>query len=86
MEDHAFGGTLIEHSKDLGPGIADVDHEWKVVRPREVHLRWAADDHVVFMSYQDGWPHLYSVSASGGLPATPGLPIVSSTLPSGLNF
>jgi len=27
-----------------------------------------------------------SVSASGGLPATPGLPMVSNTLPSGLNL
>ena len=30
---------------------------------------WAADNRVVFMGYQDGWPHLYSVAASGG-PAT----------------
>jgi len=27
---------------------------------------WAADDRLAFMSYADGWPHLYSVSASGG--------------------
>jgi dipeptidyl aminopeptidase/acylaminoacyl peptidase len=24
------------------------------------NLRWAADDRLVFFSYQDGWPHLYS--------------------------
>lgn len=30
---------------------------------------WGAGDRIVFMGYQDGWPHLYSVSASGG-PAT----------------
>jgi len=25
------------------------------------NLHWAADDHLVFLSYQDGWPHLYSI-------------------------
>lgn len=28
-------------------------------------LRWAADDRLVFMSYQDGWPHLYSLQHPG---------------------
>jgi dipeptidyl aminopeptidase/acylaminoacyl peptidase len=38
------------------------------------NLHWAADDRVVFLSYQDGWPHLYSVAAAGGEPLllTPG--------------
>jgi dipeptidyl aminopeptidase/acylaminoacyl peptidase len=27
---------------------------------------WAAGDRIVFMGYQDGWPHLYSVPAGGG--------------------
>jgi dipeptidyl aminopeptidase/acylaminoacyl peptidase len=33
-----------------------------------VNLRWAADDTIVFSSYQDGWPHLYSIprAAQGG--------------------
>jgi dipeptidyl aminopeptidase/acylaminoacyl peptidase len=26
-----------------------------------VNLHWAADDHIVFLSYHDGWPHLYSI-------------------------
>ena len=26
----------------------------------------AASDRIVFLSYQDGWPHLYSIPASGG--------------------
>ncbi len=30
-----------------------------------VNLRWAADDHIVFSSYQDGWPHLYSIRHPG---------------------
>ncbi len=30
------------------------------------NLNWAANNIIVFLSYQDGWPHLYSISASGG--------------------
>ncbi len=30
------------------------------------NLFWAAGNHIVFLSYQDGWPHLYSIPASGG--------------------
>lgn len=30
------------------------------------NLHWAANDKIVFLSYQDGWPHLYSIAASGG--------------------
>jgi dipeptidyl aminopeptidase/acylaminoacyl peptidase len=30
------------------------------------NLHWAAGDKIVFLSYQDGWPHLYSISAEGG--------------------
>ena len=30
------------------------------------NLHWAADNKVVFLSYQDGWPHLYSINATGG--------------------
>jgi len=38
------------------------------------NLHWAADNRIVFMSYLDGWPHLYSISATGGQPVllTPG--------------
>lgn len=28
-------------------------------------LQWAADDRLVFMSYQDGWPHAYSLEHPG---------------------
>jgi len=40
----------------------------------EANLHWAADNHIVFLSYQDGWPHLYSIDAGGGNPIllTPG--------------
>ena len=42
----------------------------------EANLHWAADDHIVFLSYQDGWPHLYSIHhpGKGGKPTllTPG--------------
>jgi dipeptidyl aminopeptidase/acylaminoacyl peptidase len=30
------------------------------------NLHWAANNRIVFLSYQDGWPHLYSIAASGG--------------------
>ena len=32
------------------------------------NLHWAAGDRIVFLSYQDGWPHLYSMASSGGTP------------------
>ena len=44
--------------------------------PGGLGLWWAADDHLVFLSYRDGWPHLYSLRhpAEGGRPTllTPG--------------
>lgn len=38
------------------------------------NLAWGDGDRLVFLSYHDGWPHLYSVPASGGeaLLLTPG--------------
>jgi Tol biopolymer transport system component len=49
-----------------------------------VNLHWAADDHVVFLSYQDGWPHLYSIHhpGEGGKPTllTPGAFMVRACL------
>lgn len=38
------------------------------------NLHWAAANRIVFVSYQDGWPHLYSVDSKGGkeLLLTPG--------------
>lgn len=38
------------------------------------NLHWAARDRIVFMSYHDGWPHLYSMPTAGGTPMllTPG--------------
>ncbi len=30
-----------------------------------VNLHWTAGDRIAFLSYQDGWPHLYSMSAMG---------------------
>jgi dipeptidyl aminopeptidase/acylaminoacyl peptidase len=38
------------------------------------NLQWAAGDRIVFLSYMDGWPHMYSVHSRGGEPAllTPG--------------
>ncbi|MHB1224309.1 MAG: S9 family peptidase [Gemmatimonadaceae bacterium] len=38
------------------------------------NLHWAAGGRIVFASYEDGWPHLYSIPDSGGAPLllTPG--------------
>jgi len=38
------------------------------------NLHWAAAGRIVFLSYLDGWPHLYSISENGGEPMllTPG--------------
>jgi len=38
------------------------------------NLHWAAGGRIVFVSYMDGWPHLYSIAAAGGDPLllTPG--------------
>jgi dipeptidyl aminopeptidase/acylaminoacyl peptidase len=39
-----------------------------------VNLAWAKPDRIVFLSYMDGWPHLYSIAPTGGEPLllTPG--------------
>jgi Tol biopolymer transport system component len=34
--------------------------------PGGISLRWAADDTLVFLSYRDGWPHLYSLRVAPG--------------------
>ncbi len=34
--------------------------------PDGVFLRWAAGDRLIFRAEMDGWPHLYSVAATGG--------------------
>ena len=38
------------------------------------NLHWAAGDRIVFLADIDGWPHLYSIPATGGTPLllTPG--------------
>ncbi len=40
----------------------------------EANLRWVAGDRLAFLAYLDDWPHLYSISATGGAPLllTPG--------------
>lgn len=32
------------------------------------NLHWGAGDRIVYLSYEDGWPHLYSIPSSGGQP------------------
>jgi len=61
----------------------DADMLWKAPEtlygsvPRThggTNLHWAAENRIVFLSYQDSWPHLYSMPATGGDPIllTPG--------------
>ena len=40
----------------------------------QTNLHWAAGGRIVFLSYMDGWPHLYSIAQTGGEPLllTPG--------------
>jgi dipeptidyl aminopeptidase/acylaminoacyl peptidase len=54
----------------------------------EANLHWAASDKIVFLSYQDGWPHLYSIDAGGGttLPAGNGTVPLKATLLTPGNF
>ncbi|WP_293969369.1 prolyl oligopeptidase family serine peptidase [Sphingomonas sp.] len=42
--------------------------------PDGMFVRWAAGDRIVFRAEMDGWPHLYTLSAGGGVPKplTPG--------------
>src|SRR5439155_14126312 len=57
------------HADSTSTGGADDSavESWKSGRGlvdslvRGASLRWADNDAVVFMSYQDGWPHLYSI-------------------------
>lgn len=53
-----------------GPTLVD---SWPRARGG-ANLRWAAGDRLAFLSYHDGWPHLYSLPATGGRPLllTPG--------------
>ena len=44
-----------------GPALVDSPVRTAGAMP----LQWAADDRLVFMSYQDGWPHLYSLQHPG---------------------
>ncbi|MFD2067767.1 TolB family protein [Pontibacter silvestris] len=32
------------------------------------NLHWAANERIIFLSYQDGWPHLYAMPSTGGKP------------------
>ena len=49
-------------------------------------LSWAADNTLVFAGEQDGWQHLYRISANGGAATllTPGKCEVSSGLSAGI--
>ncbi len=48
------------------------------------NLHWVAKDRITFLSYHDGWPHLYAIPANGGeaLLLTPGDFMVEHVKPS----
>jgi dipeptidyl aminopeptidase/acylaminoacyl peptidase len=60
-------GRLLWQSADTPEGNVPTTHGG-------TNLRWTAKNRIVFLSYQDGWPHLYSIADSGGEPLllTPG--------------
>jgi dipeptidyl aminopeptidase/acylaminoacyl peptidase len=55
-----------------------------IQNPGGITFYWAADDHLVFTSYRDGFPHLYSIRrpGAGGQPMllTPGSFMVEHTM------
>jgi dipeptidyl aminopeptidase/acylaminoacyl peptidase len=54
------GQAVWRSAKTLEGSFPDVEGE--------ANLSWAAGDRLIFLSEQDGWPHLYSISAKGGEP------------------
>ncbi len=63
----------------------DAPRNFRASTLRAASLTWAALGRIVFSSYQDGWPHLYSIPETGGeaLLLTPGAfqveqPVVTS--------
>ena len=59
--DRDKGGTPAA-SQAVTSGTAPVDAILQ--NPGGIGLRWAADDTLVFLSYRDGWPRLYSLPSS----------------------
>jgi len=68
---------LIWQSPDTPEGSVPTTHG-------STNLRWVAKNRIVFLSYHDGWPHLYSVAETGGEPLllTPGPFMVEHITPS----
>ena len=79
LEDHHTSWAIV--TSDLVSG--ETKTVWKAPEtlagsfPRThggTNLHWAARERIIFLSYQDGWPHLYSLPENGGDPIllTPG--------------
>ncbi len=69
--------TPVWHSPHTPQGAVPTTHGG-------TNLHWVAKNHITFLSYHDGWPHLYSVPATGGdaLLLTPGDFMVEHVKPS----
>ncbi|MCC7241184.1 MAG: S9 family peptidase [Acidobacteria bacterium] len=61
--DAATPGRRKEAREAWKSGAAPVDSPVRTAGA--MPLQWAADDRLVFMSYQDGWPHLYTLQHPG---------------------
>ena len=57
------GNEDIRAVSAISSGKAPIDRILQ--NPSGIGLRWAADDHLVFMSYREGFPHLYSLKNPG---------------------
>jgi dipeptidyl aminopeptidase/acylaminoacyl peptidase len=55
------GGTALSTAVTSG----DTPIDPILQNPGGIAVHWAADDTLVFLSYRDGWPHLYSVHHPG---------------------
>ena len=64
-------GENISAVSAISSGKAPVDPILQ--NPSGIGLRWAAEDHLVFMSYRDGFPHLYSLQHPAAANARPTL-------------
>lgn len=63
------------YTADAATGVATEIYHSPATLPGSVpitqggyNLHWAAKNRIVFLSYVDGWPHLYSIDAGGGKP------------------
>ena len=63
--DHSFVGVFADDAMPIrwiAPSTARGSY------PGETALMWSSRRRIVYQSYEDGWPHLYSIAERGGVP------------------